>query len=96
MGQFAATNIMKLMLIAEGVSTDEDLLNCPSMDPMMALSIGSNALIYQEAMGVVSSEELKETVIGRGMGIDGEITLLLPLTFELTCASVLKVLALES
>jgi hypothetical protein len=80
MGQFAATNIMKLMLTAEDVRREQDLLNCPSMDPMMALSIGSQALVYQKAIGVLSSEELKETVIGRGMGIDGEVSRLPPLT----------------
>jgi hypothetical protein len=72
MGQFVATNIMKLMLGEETLSPERDLLECPPMDPMMALSIGSNALVYQEALGVLSSEELKETVIGRDMGIDGE------------------------
>jgi hypothetical protein len=74
MGQFVATNLMRHILAAENLNADFDLLNCPEMDPMMALSVGSKALVYQEAIGVLASEELKETVIGRGMGIDGTLS----------------------
>ena len=96
MGQFIATNIMKLILATETLGTDHDLLNCPPMDPMMALSIGSNALVYQEALGVLSSEELKKTVIGRGMGIDCELSYVIYLPIRLTLTSVLRLLTIKS
>lgn len=58
MGQFAATNFVKLMLrnsfsthnlSAHNQESDQHntLAECPPMDPMMALGIGKNALVYQ-------------------------------------------------
>jgi NADH dehydrogenase FAD-containing subunit len=78
MGQFAATNIMKMMLSNCSAYNEESdhckkLAECPTMDPMMALSIGKNALVYQSGHGVQHSEALKESVVGRGLGIDGEM-----------------------
>lgn len=76
MGQIAATNIVSMMI---GVATNADgpnknsLTICPPFNPMMALTIGNNVLGYQLAAGVQwGGEELKNRIVGRGLGIDGE------------------------
>ncbi|CZR66554.1 uncharacterized protein PAC_16455 [Phialocephala subalpina] len=80
MGQFTATNILKLILHAEsqpqpnspreGKEGEVELVCCPDMEPMMALNIGDNVVVYQFGRRVQWGEELKERVVGRGLGID--------------------------
>jgi hypothetical protein len=48
------------------------LLRCPDFEPMMALSVGDEAVAYTEASGVIWGKEIKEKLIGRGLGIDSE------------------------
>jgi hypothetical protein len=75
MGQFVATNIMLQMISgAPGHSfqSDVDLVKCPPMKPMMALSIGETALVYRGDDTGSWTEEVQEVVVGRGLGIDRE------------------------
>jgi len=71
MGQLAATNIVQKMLQKAG-SLDEPLATCPEIEPMMALTVGETAIVYQKAIGVMWGRELREKIVGRGLGIDGE------------------------
>jgi hypothetical protein len=50
-----------------------DLLQCPDFEPMMALSVGDEAVAYTKASGVVWGKEVKDKLIGRGLGIDREL-----------------------
>jgi len=46
----------------------------PALELMMALVIGDEALVYQRSTGVMCGRELKEEVVGRGLGIDGMLS----------------------
>lgn len=74
MGQFAATNILRQIgagTLIEEVKPSVDLVECPPMIPMMALSIGDTALVYRGDQDGSWTEERQEAVVGRGLGIDG-------------------------
>jgi hypothetical protein len=81
MGQFAATNIMR-QIDAMSVTQNflphaeqaADLIDCPPMKPMMALSIGDTALVYPKGEAGCWSEESRELVVGRGLGIDRKLS----------------------
>lgn len=83
MGQFAASNILKLLhwqqlqreyqpMDLQDSWVQEDLLECPDFEPMMALSIGDEAVAYTKASGVTWGKNVKDQIIGRGLGIDRE------------------------
>lgn len=97
MGQYAASNILKLLdwrlqqqqdlkegeeEAPDGATSAEDdhspptttpqLLRCPDFEPMMALSVGDEAIAYTKASGVIWGREIKEKLIGRGLGIDSK------------------------
>lgn len=54
----------------------EDLLECPDFEPMMALSIGDEAVAYTKASGVTWGKNVKDQIIGRGLGIDREYSIM--------------------
>jgi len=68
MGQLVATNILRQI---SSTSMREQLVECPDMEPMMALSIGKTALVFR-GEGDEWSEENQEMTVGRGLGIDGK------------------------
>lgn len=76
MGQYAATNIMKLiiskedMFVGQQSAASESLLACPNFEPMMAISVGDEAIVYAPTTGIVSGKKAKDMFIGRGYGID--------------------------
>lgn len=78
MGQFAATNIVSLMLRDFArKSTSRALLRNPPFDPMMALTIGNNVVAYRSGSEVQSGgEESRKALVGRGLGIDGKFPFL--------------------
>jgi hypothetical protein len=47
-----------------------DLFICPEFEPMMALSVGDEAVAYTKASGVVWGKHIQDQIIGRGLGID--------------------------
>jgi hypothetical protein len=82
MGQYAASNILNLLSWLEeqteipttpsdGPSTNK-FLQCPDFKPMMALSVGDEAVAYTKASGVAWGKDIKEKIIGRGLGIDSK------------------------
>jgi len=81
MGQFVATNIVRMLLDSERSSHDTagsqpfSLEECPDFEPMMALSIGQNAVVYSKGTNVAWGVHLKDAVVGRGLGIDGKFPL---------------------
>ena len=82
MGQYAASNILKLLhwqqkqsgtlTAAPDLSSTTDLLSCPDFEPMMALAIGDEAVAYIKASGVVWGKHIEDQIIGRGLGIDSK------------------------
>ncbi|USP74636.1 hypothetical protein yc1106_01910 [Curvularia clavata] len=76
MGQYAATNIMKLIISKEDMfmgqqsAASESLLACPNFEPMMAISVGDEAVVYAPTTGIASGKKAKDMFIGRGYGID--------------------------
>ena len=85
MGQYAASNILKLIKRQEELRTSamrssdlsktKTLLECPDFEPMMALSVGEEGVAYTEASGVVWGKNIKENLIGRGLGIDSKFAM---------------------
>lgn len=86
MGQFAASNILKLLhwqqqqspqaTESPHSSVQNDLFICPEFEPMMALSVGDEAVAYTKASGVIWGKHVKDQIIGRGLGIDSEYSTL--------------------
>jgi hypothetical protein len=82
MGQYAASNILKLIkrqeehraspMPPQDLSSTEDLLQCPEFEPMMALSVGDEGVAYTKASGVIWGKHIKDNYIGRGLGIDSK------------------------
>lgn len=76
MGQYAATNIMKLMKseknqgMAIRQPAENQLLTCPEFQPTMVLTIGDKAIIFTPGKGVSSGKAVKDMFVGRGYGID--------------------------
>ena len=82
MGQFAASNILKLLhwqqqqqqqlMVSPDSSMRDEMFECPDFEPMMALSVGDEAVAYTKASGVIWGKNVKDQIIGRGLGIDRE------------------------
>lgn len=84
MGQFAASNILKIIhwqqqqqrqeqpIVSRDSSVQDELFECPDFEPMMALSIGDEAVAYTKASGVIWGKHVKDQIIGRGLGIDSK------------------------
>jgi hypothetical protein len=77
MGQIAATNIVTLMIQNFHRGMNLHLVKCPSFQPMMSLTVGDNVVAYRPRSEVRSGGvELKEMLVGRGLGIDGKLIFL--------------------
>jgi hypothetical protein len=86
MGQFAASNILKLLhwqqqqqqqlMVSPDSSMRDEMFECPDFEPMMALSVGNEAVAYTKASGVIWGKHVKDQIIGRGLGIDSEYSTL--------------------
>lgn len=84
MGQFAASNILKIIhwqqqqqqqqqpIVSRDSSLRDELFECPDFEPMMALSVGDEAVAYTKASGVTWGKHVKDQIIGRGLGIDSK------------------------
>lgn len=76
MGQYAATNIMRLIKSEQDLNAlvqppaEGNLLECPEFQPTMVLTIGDKAVLFEPGVGVSSGEAVKDTFVGRGYGID--------------------------
>lgn len=72
MGQFAATNIVQMLIAVEdgGNSEEAKLAACPPFKSMMSLAIGEQAIGMR--FGLMYGKEVKERAFGRGLGIDSE------------------------
>jgi hypothetical protein len=76
MGQYAATNIMKMIKSEQdskrGMQSPvaDNLLECPAFQPMMVLTIGNEAIMYTAEAGVSFGKAVKDVFVGRGYSID--------------------------
>jgi NADH dehydrogenase FAD-containing subunit len=83
MGQYAATNIVQSIVNKEkagqgyvGLPDETSLVTCPQFQPMMALTIGDEAICYTPSTGLSWGKEIKDEIVGRGMGIDSKFLIL--------------------
>ncbi|TVY39016.1 hypothetical protein LOCC1_G003679 [Lachnellula occidentalis] len=76
MGQHVATNIMRQLgsgQVKEENGTHMPLVDCPPIKLMIALSLGETALVYPKDESGLWGQELQETIVGRGLGIDSYV-----------------------
>jgi hypothetical protein len=73
MGQYAATNIVKLLLAAEEGQDPVDLAQLQPFTPRMALAIGTTAIAYPGGgpENIRTGPWVKQKAFGRGLAIDG-------------------------